>query len=61
MGIVKTRATCEPLHRQGASFTAPMRLLLENPVWLVVIAITVAVHVGFAVALYRVARDKRSP
>lgn len=35
-----------------------MRLLLDNPLWIVVIAITIALHVGFFVAVRRIMREK---
>ncbi len=36
-----------------------MRLLLSQPLWLVVLLITVAVHVGFVLAIRRlIAKDR---
>jgi uncharacterized protein YneF (UPF0154 family) len=32
--------------------------LLDNPLWILVIAVTLALHVGFFVAVRRVMRDK---
>jgi len=37
-----------------------MRLLANNPLWIVLIVITLALHVGFAVALWRWTRGARS-
>jgi len=35
-----------------------VRLLLANPLWIVVILITVALHVGFFVGVRRLMREK---
>jgi hypothetical protein len=35
-----------------------MRLLLDNPLWIVVIVITLALHIGFFVAVRRMMREK---
>jgi len=34
-----------------------MQLLVDNPLWIVLILITIALHVGFAVAVRRLMRD----
>ena len=36
-----------------------MSLLLQNPLWIAVLAITLVLHVGFAVALWRWTRSSK--
>ncbi len=37
----------------------PMNLLLQNPLWIAVLAITLALHVGFGVVLWRWTRTSK--
>ena len=38
-----------------------LRLVADNPLWIVLVAVTIAVHVGFAVALRRLFRAPPPP